>query len=91
MAMGEAQIACISAILSVCRITSYLQHDPLALIRAPLPLGDDQHRGLGAVTGVFYAEKALPIGPAVSRIAAGALVACGVLVLIVPGALPTIM
>jgi predicted metal-binding membrane protein len=55
------------------------------------PLGMMNIAVLALVTALIFAEKALPIGPLVARIAAGVLVAYGLLVLIMPGALPTMM
>jgi predicted metal-binding membrane protein len=55
------------------------------------PLGMMNIAALALVTAVIYAEKALPVGPLVARIMAGALVAYGTLVLVLPGALPTLM
>lgn len=55
------------------------------------PLGMMNIAVLALVTAVIYVEKALPVGPAMARIAAGVLVAYGLLVLIMPRALPTMM
>jgi predicted metal-binding membrane protein len=55
------------------------------------PLGMMNIAALALVTALIYAEKALPVGPLVARIASAALVAYGVIVLIMPRALPTMM
>ena len=55
------------------------------------PLGMMNIAALALVTALIYAEKALPVGPRVTRVAAAALLAYGVIVLIMPGALPTMM
>jgi len=43
---------------------------------------------MAAITLLIFAEKSLPLGPRVSQVAAVALIAYGVLVVLVPGALP---
>jgi predicted metal-binding membrane protein len=55
------------------------------------PLGMMNIAVLALVTALIFAEKALPVGPLVARVAAGALVAYGLFVLIMPGVLPTTM
>jgi predicted metal-binding membrane protein len=54
-----------------------------------LPLGMMNIVAMALLTALVFAEKALPLGVAVSRAAALALIGYGVLVLIVPAALPT--
>lgn len=54
-----------------------------------LPLGMMNIVAMALLTALVFAEKALPLGVAVGRAAALALVGYGVLVLIVPAALPT--
>ncbi len=55
------------------------------------PLGVMNVAAMALVTAVIFAEKVLPIGAWVVRVAAVVLVAYGVLVLIMPNALPTMM
>ena len=55
------------------------------------PLGMMNIAVLGLLTALIFAEKCLPIGRLASRIAAGALVIYGIVVIAVPTALPTIM
>jgi predicted metal-binding membrane protein len=55
------------------------------------PLGMMNIAILALVTLLIFAEKALPVGRRISQVAAVALVAYGVLVFIMPGALPTMM
>ncbi len=44
---------------------------------------------MALVTALIFAEKSFPIGQRIALLAALALIAYGVLVLVVPGALPT--
>jgi predicted metal-binding membrane protein len=55
------------------------------------PLGMTNVALLAAIVLVIFAEKSLPSGHRVSRIAAVGLLAYGALVVVVPGALPTTM
>ncbi|MGZ3662975.1 MAG: DUF2182 domain-containing protein [Ktedonobacterales bacterium] len=55
------------------------------------PLGMMNIVVLGLLTALIFAEKCLPIGRLASRIAAGVLIAYGIVVIAVPAALPTIM
>lgn len=55
------------------------------------PLGMMNVVVLGLLTALIFAEKCLPMGRLASRIAAGVLVAYGIVVIAVPAALPTIM
>jgi len=55
------------------------------------PLGMMNIALLAAITVLIFAEKSLAIGPTVAKIAAVALVVYGVVVLITPSALPTMM
>ena len=55
------------------------------------PLGMLNIAALAAITALIFAEKSLPIGRQVSWVAAVALVAYGVVVLLLPAALPTTM
>lgn len=54
-----------------------------------LPLGMMNIGAMALLTALIFAEKALPVGVAVSRAAAAGLLAYGALVVIVPAALPT--
>ena len=53
------------------------------------PLGMMNIAAMASITLLIFAEKTLPWGRAAARIAAGALIAYGVLVLAEPQALPT--
>ncbi|HEX6108185.1 MAG TPA: DUF2182 domain-containing protein, partial [Ktedonobacteraceae bacterium] len=53
------------------------------------PLGMMNVAVLAVVTVLIFAEKSLPLGQRVAQLAALALIAYGVLVVVVPGALPT--
>jgi len=53
------------------------------------PLGMVNVAALAAVTALVFAEKGLPVGRDVGRIAAAVLVVYGVVVLLLPAALPT--
>ncbi len=55
------------------------------------PLGMMNIAVLGLLTALIFAEKCLPIGPLAARTAAGVLVVYGLVVIVVPAALPTIM
>ncbi len=55
------------------------------------PLGMMNVAVLATIVLLIFAEKSLPIGPRVSRLAAAVLVAYGTFVLFVPDALPTAM
>jgi len=55
------------------------------------PLGVMNVAAMAVITVLIFAEKSLPTGPHIGRIAAAALVSYGVLVAFVPGALPTAM
>jgi predicted metal-binding membrane protein len=55
------------------------------------PLGMMNVAALALITVLIFAEKSLPIGRRISQVAAVALVAYGVLVLVAPRALPTMM
>jgi predicted metal-binding membrane protein len=55
------------------------------------PLGMMNVAVLALITALIFAEKALPVGRRISQVAAVALVAYGVLVLVMPDALPTMM
>jgi predicted metal-binding membrane protein len=44
---------------------------------------------LAVITVLIFAEKSLPLGQRVAQLAALELIAYGVLVVVVPGALPT--
>ena len=52
------------------------------------PLGMMNVAAMAAITLLIFAEKSLPLGPRVAQIAAVALIAYGVFVVLVPGALP---
>jgi predicted metal-binding membrane protein len=52
------------------------------------PLGVMNVAAMAAITLLIFAEKSLPLGPRVSQGAAVALIAYGVLIVLVPGALP---
>ena len=54
------------------------------------PFGIMNVAAMALVTVLIYAEKSLPIGRQISQIAGVGLIAYGVLVVLVPGALPTI-
>ena len=54
------------------------------------PFGIMNVAAMALVTVLIYAEKSLPIGRQISQIAGAGLIAYGVLVVLVPGALPTI-
>ena len=55
------------------------------------PLGVMNVAAMAVITLLIFAEKPLPIGRGVGQVAAVALIAYGVVVLLVPGALPTLM
>ncbi|MGZ6389027.1 MAG: DUF2182 domain-containing protein [Ktedonobacterales bacterium] len=55
------------------------------------PLGMMNIVVLGLLTALIFAEKCLPIGRLAGRIAAGVLIAYGIVVIAMPAALPTIM
>lgn len=55
------------------------------------PLGMLNVAAMAVMTAVIFAEKSLRIGPLISRLAAAALIAYGVLVLLAPELLPTTM
>jgi predicted metal-binding membrane protein len=55
------------------------------------PLGVMNVAAMALVTALIFAEKALPIGVWVARVAAGALALYGLVVLVVPSALQTMM
>lgn len=55
------------------------------------PLGVMNVAAMALVTALIYAEKALPWGRQISRLAAVALMAYGVLVVVVPAALPAMV
>jgi predicted metal-binding membrane protein len=55
------------------------------------PLGMMNIALLALVTLLIFAEKSLPFGRRVSQLAAIALVAYGILILVMPGTLPTMM
>ena len=55
------------------------------------PLGMMNIAILALITALIFAEKSLAIGPTVARIAAAALVAYGIIVLVLPSTLPTMM
>ena len=55
------------------------------------PLGIMNVAAMAVITLLIFAEKSLPYGPRVGRVAAVALIAYGVVVLIMPGLLPTMM
>lgn len=55
------------------------------------PLGVMNIIAMALVTLLIFAEKSLPRGEAISRIAGGVLVAFGVMVIAVPGLLPAVM
>jgi predicted metal-binding membrane protein len=55
------------------------------------PLGMMNIVALGLLTALIFAEKALPIGVAASRFAAAALLVYGLVVLVLPAALPAAM
>ena len=55
------------------------------------PLGMMNVAILALITALIFAEKSLAIGPTVARIAAAALVAYGIIVLVLPSTLPTMM
>lgn len=60
-----------------------------ALFAILFPLGIMNIGAMVAVTALIFAEKLLPGGERVAMVAASALVALGVLVIVVPSALPT--
>ena len=53
------------------------------------PLGIMNIAVMALVTALIFAEKSFPIGQRIAQLSALALIAYGVLVLVVPGALPT--
>jgi predicted metal-binding membrane protein len=53
------------------------------------PLGMMNVAALAMVTILIFAEKSFPMGQRIAQLAALALIAYGVLVVVVPGALPT--
>jgi predicted metal-binding membrane protein len=55
------------------------------------PLGVMNVAAMATLTLLIFAEKVLPIGRQIGRIAAMALIAYGVLVVVVPTVLPTMM
>jgi predicted metal-binding membrane protein len=55
------------------------------------PLGMMNIAVLGLLTALIFAEKCLPVGHLASRVAAGALVVYGLVVIMAPTALPTMM
>lgn len=55
------------------------------------PLGLMNIAALGSVAALIFAEKCLPIGLLIGRLAAGALIVYGTVVLIAPAALPMLM
>jgi predicted metal-binding membrane protein len=55
------------------------------------PPGMTNVAAMATITVLIFAEKSLPMGRAVGRVAAVALVAYGLLVALVPGVLPTAM
>jgi predicted metal-binding membrane protein len=55
------------------------------------PLGMLNIAALALITALIFAEKSLPFGLRLSRVAGAALVAYGLLVLFMPDALPTMM
>jgi len=55
------------------------------------PLGVMNVAAMAAITLLIFAEKSLPLGPRVGQVAAMALIAYGVLVVVWPDALPTMM
>ena len=55
------------------------------------PLGIMNVAAMALITALIFAEKAWPIGRRVAQVAAVALIAYGMLVLVVPDALPTIL
>jgi predicted metal-binding membrane protein len=55
------------------------------------PLGMLNIAALAAITALIFAEKSLPLGRHLSRVAAAALIGYGVVVLLLPDALPTTM
>jgi len=59
------------------------------LICCVFPLGIMNIVVIALVTALIFAEKSFPIGQRIALLAALALIAYGVLVLVVPGALPT--
>ena len=52
------------------------------------PLGLMNVAAMAVITALIFAEKALPAGHRIGQVAAAALIAYGLLVLVVPGALP---
>jgi predicted metal-binding membrane protein len=56
-----------------------------------LPLGVMNVAAMVAVTALVFAEKVLPRGEGVARVAAVALIAYGLFAVFVPPALPTLM
>jgi predicted metal-binding membrane protein len=54
------------------------------------PLGMINVAAMAVVTLLIFTEKSLPVGQRIAQLAALALIAYGVLVMVVPGALPTI-
>jgi predicted metal-binding membrane protein len=52
------------------------------------PLGMMNVAAMAVVTLLIFAEKSLPVGPRIAQLAALALIAYGVLVVVVPGVLP---
>lgn len=55
------------------------------------PLGIMNVAAMAVITLLIFAEKSLPVGPRIGRIAAVALIVYGAVVLAVPAALPTMM
>ena len=55
------------------------------------PLGIMNVAAMAVITLLIFAEKSLPIGRGIGKVAALALIACGVVVLLVPGVLPSLM
>jgi predicted metal-binding membrane protein len=53
------------------------------------PLGMMNVAVLAVVTALIFAEKSLPLGQRIAQLAALALIAYGMLVVVVPNALPT--
>ena len=52
------------------------------------PLGLMNVAAMAVITALIFAEKSLPAGHRIGQVAAAALIAYGLLVLVVPGALP---
>jgi predicted metal-binding membrane protein len=61
------------------------------LMIALFPLGVMNVAAMGLLTALIFAEKCLPVGRLIAWLAAGALIAFGALVVIVPAALPGTM